>query len=416
MINYVFISTSPTIVQSLDDYFESSRLNNNNTVFVIEFFKQEIPTDLPNNCIPTTDLLDQRELIRISAILRNLGEIGGIISLGELALYPAADLRQKLGLSGPYKAELEKFRDKVKMKSFFSKSSIKTPKIYSADELRCGKAILPLVVKPRAYFGPIGIRVILSQDELKKLVSIHTKPQPAHYDNNFPELIKDDYQFEEFIDGITYEIAALVHNGLVIHLVVLKQINNSLDFMNGKPLGLVSVYDSIQLQLWADFTAKVLNEMNAPNGAYVIQAILNRQNERVFIGASAVPPSISMSRLIKDMCGVDYRWFHIQCQINEAINDFSPIKKGLFIGSLIFPMNYIEEGMTSLKIVKRVYPLPRELLPTLKSTHYPEIGSIAEKDFSYSHNLGRFLFLNEDPIAIESEIRIAMELYNVEVA
>jgi hypothetical protein len=169
--------------------------------------------------------------------------------------------------------------------------------------------------------------------------------------------------------------------------------------MNGKPLGLVSVYDSIQLQLWADFTAKVLNEMNAPNGAYVIQAILNRQNERVFIGASAVPPSISMSRLIKDMCGVDYRWFHIQCQINEAINDFSPIKKGLFIGSLIFPMNYIEEGMTSLKIVKRVYPLPRELLPTLKSTHYPEIGSIAEKDFSYSHNLGRFLFLNEDPIA-----------------
>ena len=76
MIKYVFISTSPTIVQSLDDYFESSRLNNNNTVFVIEFFKQEIPTDLPNNCIPTTDLLDQRELIRISAILRNLGEIG----------------------------------------------------------------------------------------------------------------------------------------------------------------------------------------------------------------------------------------------------------------------------------------------------------------------------------------------------
>jgi hypothetical protein len=86
------------------------------------------------------------------------------------------------------------------------------------------------------------------------------------------------------------------------------------------------------------------------------------------------------------------------------------------MGSLIFPMNYLDEGQSPTQFVKSVKRLPEGVLPTLKWASYPAIGDPSENDFAYAHNLGRFMFLSEDSNAIENDIQKVMDIYKVEVS
>src|SRR3989338_5270204 len=84
--------------------------------FLVEFFEQEIPKDLPSNVIPVLDFADVDTFESI--ITNQLAPMGfeNIVTDDEFSIYVAARIREKLNLPGLRPADIIHVRDKVAMK------------------------------------------------------------------------------------------------------------------------------------------------------------------------------------------------------------------------------------------------------------------------------------------------------------
>lgn len=416
MPNILFISTSLKIQHTLGRYFADKRLDANKTFVVVEFFGQEIPTDLPDNFLGITDLLNQKELDNVCERLKSYGPFSSVISLSELTIYAAADFRNRLNVDGPSKCILEKFRDKVVMKKALIDSGIRLPRLYTSENFLKEKIRFPIISKPKAYAGSMGVSIINSIEELQNLTNKSAEQNDPTYDNRFIELRINDLQFEEFIHGDTYHIDGLVRNGKIIFSKTFKHINSCLDFINGVPLGNISVNDDHANDEWFSFAEKIIKTMDVPDGSFHLEAFLTPEGERVFLEIAARPPGGMISNTLDLVYGVDLRWEHIAAQLKIPINHsfFDQLDtKSVQSGDLIFPMNYIPEGQRPNQFVQNVNKLSIIEYPTLIQSNYPLIGSPAESDFSYENNLGSFIFLNPDVDLIIKDIERAIRCYTV---
>ncbi len=388
-------------------------LDPSRTYFLIEFFGKEIPHKLPQNCLGSTDFLDQSEIDRVCKLMAAFGEFQVVIGMEESSLYAAADVRKRLGVPGLEKHEVERFRDKVVMKETLQDSGILVPKVYSSDELFQGVLKFPLIAKPRAYCSSIGVIKIRSREELEPLLGQKRAEVQQGYDSRFCEMRKDDLEYEEFIEGDTYHVDGFVFDGELGFSTTSRHINSCLDFIQGAPLGNISVSDFSEQQKWNDFAVRVMEVMRVPNGAFHLEAFLNSKGERVFLEIAIRPPGGMISRTLSEVHSVDLRMAHVQCQLGVRP---SLKKKGpLYSGDLMFPMKYIEEGQKSTRFVEAFSRLSESDFPTLRWSKYPSVGDAAEREFAYEYNLGSFVFASMNIEDIERDIRLAMKTYQVEV-
>lgn len=415
MNNILFVSGSLSIIPKIEKYIKNGTLDQHKVFFAIEFFDKKVPNNLPMNCFPVKDFLDQIELSEIGKLILNRGDFSYVIALDESSLYAAADLRKRLGCRGPDKSELEKFRDKVVMKTSLIGSGVRTPKLYSRDDITNGNYELPLIAKPKAYCGSIGVRLIQSQNEIYEFLDFAPKPKPEAYDHSFSELARDEIQYEEFIEGSIYQIDGLVLNGKIKFVVASKYFNSCLDFINGHPVGSIIVDDTNEQSSWAQFASDIIKTMKCPDGAFHLEAFLTPKRERVFLEIACRLPGGLTIDMLELVLGVDLRLLHIQAQMGRLHKNFEPKKSNFIGGQLIFPMKYIDEGKIPGAHVRSI-KLPNESkLTTLIWHKYPAVGSAAENEFAYEHNLGGFIFKGHDYFSVEQDIHRIVEEYHVEV-
>ncbi|MBI2521010.1 MAG: ATP-grasp domain-containing protein [Bdellovibrio sp.] len=409
--NVLFLAVSLSFLKIIEKYFESGLLKRKRTFFLIDFFQQQIPSVLPDNCIASFDLLDQTEIDRVATLLREKGNFSAVIALQEMTQYAAADIRKQLGVPGPSKGEMEKFRDKVIMKKALVGSNIRTPRVYSEADLRKSTISFPIISKPKAFCGSIGVSLVKNQAELDLLLQRKKEPLLERYDTDFPEMRVDDLEFEEFIEGDIYHVDGISFGHQLIFSKTSKYINSCLDFINGKPIGNIELDEPNEIEKWQQFASVVIEWMHLPDGAFHLEAFLTPKGERVFLEIAARVPGGLIAHTINEVHGVDFCAAHIQCQL--GIVPVIPPHSKNYSGDLIFPMHFIEEGGIPARFVKTVTPISKRELPSLRWIKLPEVAAPAESDFSYEHNLGGFIFESANVKEIERDILHAIDNYKV---
>lgn len=150
--------------------------------------------------VVTCDTADLKSLLSACRHLASSGSVAGIMTSSEYFVETVALLTQQLGYPGPSLTAVRVCRNKAALRRALQSAGLETlrfAEITDLEELRQAvrQVGLPVVVKPVAGSGSIGVRLCLTEDEARE--------QAAHIlcaDPSMPVLL------EEYVSGAEYSV------------------------------------------------------------------------------------------------------------------------------------------------------------------------------------------------------------------
>lgn len=375
---------------------------------VVEFFESTpYEPKFLKNFFGIDDLRNRTAIEAAKLECKNWGPFDIVLATDEYAVYLAAEIREYLKVPGMSVIEAIKFRDKVEMKKSLLGTNVPTPKLYEVEELLQNPLLFPVVAKPRSFAGSKGIQILKSAGELASLQE-QLKAR-SELGSGFHEFNLDDLEFEEFISGQIFHIDGLVMDGKIIFCVASEYHGNCLAFMQGAPLGSVSVADEKENKDWLNFAQNVNDNMKIPDGAFHLEAFKNPNGERVFLEIGIRPGGSFVVPAIAKATGLDLDVAHLQCQLK--ILPKVPLKQEKHFGWLIFAKDYTSK---TISLVSKVKTPILENLPSLKWHQIAKAGDKACGSFSYLNNLGAFVFNSTDQKHIHEDLCLLLDKFKVE--
>lgn len=143
-------------------------------------------------------------------------QIRGVFTYDEFCVESAAHIAMKMGLPGNSPETAARCRDKALMRSTLEAHNLQSPTSIEVStpeeaELASIKTGYPLVVKPAALAGSIGVVRVDSPSELR-----HAVAQAIHgISSNLGHAPTPRLLIEEFVDGPEISVESIVRNGSV---------------------------------------------------------------------------------------------------------------------------------------------------------------------------------------------------------
>ncbi|WP_237296758.1 ATP-grasp domain-containing protein [Streptomyces sp. 3211] len=169
------------------------------------------------------DALDPAAAIEAAeSVHRRLG-VSGVLSYDEIRVSIAAAVADALGLPGGGLEAVAACRDKAATRRAFSAAGVPQPFSYAVSSLeeaadRATSLGYPVVVKPRALAGSLGVTLV---DNAEDLPAAYTATRGVEF-TELPRL-EDGVLVESFADGPEISIDAACHNGQVTPLFVARK-------------------------------------------------------------------------------------------------------------------------------------------------------------------------------------------------
>ena len=180
-----------------------------------------------------------------------------IISSAETDVLRAAKLRSALSLPGQDLASATAYRDKFYMKSLLAQSGLPVApmrEVTKAYDLRNFVRAhgLPIVVKPRAGGGSVGVKVLADEKGVDRL--------GAQLSNNASLIV------ETFIDGDFFTVDGLMAGGHVLQMWPSRTSPNLLTVAEGRPLlsWMLPGKDELNRRI-RDFVEAVVRSLPSPS-------------------------------------------------------------------------------------------------------------------------------------------------------
>ena len=173
-----------------------------------ELFGEEVPTgNLGFTHLEIMDKFDDELVIKRALELATEFETTRVIAHHEGDVDTAAWLREHLGLTGAWTADVLPFRDKALMKQLVTKAGVEVaahvvPRTAEQARAFAGEHGFPVVFKDRAGFNAIGLRILRDQDQLDDCL------QRAYADGP-----REDVLLEAFVPGRMCHVDGLVVGG-----------------------------------------------------------------------------------------------------------------------------------------------------------------------------------------------------------
>ena len=178
----------------------------------IELFGEQVPTgDLGYSRLEILDDFDDEDLVRERALeLAAEFDTKHVIAHNEADVDQAAWLRERLGLPGPWTADVRPFRDKTLMKERVQRAGVEvapyTVPRTAQDALAFAERHgFPLVFKNRAGFNAIGLRILRDRDELARYAAAAYADSP-----------RDDLLLEAYVPGRMCHVDGLALAGRTV--------------------------------------------------------------------------------------------------------------------------------------------------------------------------------------------------------
>ena len=119
-----------------------------------------------------TEVLDTSDVDAVLAACRRFGDVVGVTSSSEYFIAPAAAVAAALGLAGPDADAITRCRDKETQRELLASTHVPVPRFAAAstvdDAVKVAEDIgFPVVVKPVAGSGSVGVRLCRDSDEVR---------------------------------------------------------------------------------------------------------------------------------------------------------------------------------------------------------------------------------------------------------
>lgn len=148
-----------------------------------------------------------------------------------------------------------------------------------------------------------------------------------------------DYNFEidEFIDGDLFHCDAMIIDGDVKFFMSGRCSFALARFFEGKPVGSIPVKEEKLFNDLKEFCITIFKKLNCPNGAYHLEAFLDRSNqELVFLEVGARTGGALISRVYDKLFKINIEEINYLIQM-RLINNFDVAQPEVFAGFLNFP-------------------------------------------------------------------------------
>jgi predicted ATP-grasp superfamily ATP-dependent carboligase len=168
------------------------------------------------------DLSDPVSVLRAAGELAAHHPVGGVFTWEEGLLEITATISELLGVPGISPSAARACRDKARQRDLFAKHGVPSPSYRAVDSLEeaataAGDFGYPVIVKPRALAGSIGVRVVRDVRELEDAVrGAQTASWPGLSDSG-------GVLVEEYLTGPEYSVDSWVLKGEIVPFVVARK-------------------------------------------------------------------------------------------------------------------------------------------------------------------------------------------------
>ncbi|MEW5290828.1 serine kinase [Erwinia papayae] len=350
---------------------------------------------------------DFAALADIKAVLHNIDrqyDVSLVISCDEFAVYVAAFANDFWQLTGITCEEARKFRDKKRMKELAQQAGIATAREITLEDIEKGDVAFPVIVKPRSLAGSMGIKIVSDASQLAD-IDIDWSPE-------YRDMDERQYFIEQYNPNTIYHIDCVVINGRLSFISVGEYLGKPINFLQEKPVGVLSVCDHTVEDVWRPFTEKVLAAFDAPEGVYHIEAFADSGAGVELLEIAWRPGGAAIVEMVEMVYGLNLKHIHLAAQL--GLNDGLLVqRREEAFGYMTFPKKHLA---TQALYVTRVHLPPLQHMATLKLYKVPVAGDIASGEFyCYKDSLGSFVFCG-DREQVSKDVNYLNAHYQVQVA
>jgi alpha-ketoglutarate-dependent taurine dioxygenase/biotin carboxylase len=216
----------------------------------------------------------------------------------ECHVLDAAKLRNEFGIPGDEESLVMKFRNKILMKQAVAAHGIRIPTYEALDKKRLlsdtsdyykelkAKYGLPIVIKPVDSAGSFEVVIINNQEEFIKSKS-NIEASEYHF----------EYEVDKYIETRPmYQCDSYVREGKVEFCGILELGCTNFDFVQGKPLSVISALPHDVIKKLELFNQQVITALGFKNGSTHHELFFNsKEAEPIFLEIAArVPGGIAI--------------------------------------------------------------------------------------------------------------------------
>lgn len=261
------------------------------------------------------DDYETNQLVEKTALrLARAHAVIAVFARAETDIVRAARLRELLGLPGQHTASALAFRDKVLMKDHLAGGAVPLPAYRRLDSAYAALDFIdahgyPVVIKPVAESGSLGIAVIRDEAELDAYL---TRPWPG------------DSEIETFVPGDMYHVDGLIAGGKTVFLKPSRYINSALSFRTNDWVASMPVAPGEALhERLIEVTQAVIDRLpTPPNTVIHAELWLTPDDRLVFCEIASRTGGGIISSMIRHAFGVDLdkEWFLLECALPSTLD------------------------------------------------------------------------------------------------
>jgi len=238
----------------------------------------------------------------------------------ESFLLEAAQVREILDLRGPRPDDINRFIDKIEMKSYLTAADIKLPNYAVFDKNRYSKnrndylddidkkLAYPHLVKPVNLYGGIEVQKLLNRERFEVWAE-----KASHNPVSF--------EVDEFIEGKLYHIDSIILNGEINRIVISEYNLPTMLFAEGHPIGSMMMLKSDQRwQRFADWNQLIIDHFKPPDGTTHLEFFENDSGEIIFLEIAARPPGAKLAYTYEKTYGLNIELAHFMAQLGMPID------------------------------------------------------------------------------------------------
>jgi hypothetical protein len=349
--------------------------------------------------VQLNDLGNFQELYRAFFELYRAKKVDVIIALSEFHLLSAARLRKAFSVPGPAIEQVERYRDKVKMKQALRECDIRVPSFQCCasyeEATRFARDVgYPLVLKPRDGAASQGVVKIEGPQHLRHV-----------YDKGGLE----QYELEEFIEGDLFHVDGFSDFQGRTFTLVSQYYNKPLDFNHGQPVGSYLIFDEARTEKLSELCLKVLRCLKIDKMPFHMEAFLTASGEAVFLEIGARVGGADIPIVVSDFLDINLFELWMKASIGEPLEYEVTARPERHLGFLLIPrpISTAIEVRSATRLKNRISKIIRELVP--------EPGTVISDTQTYNSMLsGRFMFEGRSEFEMRETIQDILASFRID--
>lgn len=320
----------------------------------------------------------------------------------DAGLEAATMVAEHFGIPGPGVYALQNSRNKFNFRQLLEKNSINSPWYLEVSSTNSEDAMMkvpnyPCVIKPVQGSGSKGVRFVESSSDLG-----------AYFKESLAFSTSNQYQIEEFIDGIEFSIEGVVQDGDFTILAVCEKVRSKLPNLVDTRVSYpprLTLENLQKAHQTATEIVKLLQVQNAPIHMEIIQS-----PTRGFFPVECAVRAAGFNlfnRMVPWCIGIDTLSLQLSLILGEPLGDLTPTRH--CAGILDFPE---PPGSGELKTIKYQEAQTANVLVEIEI--YSKIGDLVKPASNGAERIGHIFIFSETLEQAEETLNLVNMTFEIE--